>query len=152
MFRNIVVGVDGSQDSEHGCNLASKLALACQSEVTAVNVFDISFTMPSAIGVWSLPIDQQTIDVYRKGELDASERQVNKVFLASKVPFKVIQVAGHAVEGILKTAKSKNADLIVVGSRQIALAQLKLKSIVAWSVLGWEKQNVQDTDCGHRWI
>ena len=91
--------------------------------------------MPSAIGVWSLPIDQQTIDVYRKGELDASERQVNKVFLASKVPYKVIQVAGHAVEGILKTAKSKNADLIVVGSRGMSRMQEVLLGSVSHGVV-----------------
>ena len=114
MFNHILVPVDGSSASNQAMAKAIALAQAFKSTVTVVSVIDnYAFT---GVGVDF---------AYGQAEyLEAATVESNRALDAAKHEFEALGITvtsslveGHAVyKGILDTAASTHADLIVMGS------------------------------------
>lgn len=114
MFNHILIPVDGSSTSNQAMAKAIALAQAFKSMVTVVSVVDnYAFT---GVGVDF---------AYGQAEyLEAATVECNLALKAAQQAFEALGikatsslVEGHAVfKGILDTAVSTNADLIVMGS------------------------------------
>ena len=114
MFNHILVPVDGSSASNQAMAKAIDLAQAFKSTVTVVSVIDnYAFT---GVGVDF---------AYGQAEyLEAATAESNRALGVAKAEFEALGievttslVEGHAVyKGILDTAASTHADLIVMGS------------------------------------
>ena len=130
MFKHILVPVDGSSTARQAIGKALALAEAFQSEVTVIYVIDpYAFT---GVG---------TDFSYGQAEyLSAATAEASEAISAAKEAFHehgIIAtgsvVEGHAIyRGILDTAESINADLIVMGSHgRRGLEKLVLGSVTA---------------------
>ncbi|MFC5519579.1 universal stress protein [Polaromonas jejuensis] len=130
MFKHILVPVDGSSTARQAIGKAIAIAEAFQSEVTVIYVIDpYAFT---GVG---------TDFSYGQAEyLSAATAEANEAITAAKQAFADhgITVTGSVVEGhaiyrgILDTAGSINADLIVMGSHgRRGLEKLVLGSVTA---------------------
>lgn len=130
MFNHILVPVDGSSTSNQAMSKAIALAQAFKSTVTIVSVIDnYAFT---GVGVDF---------AYGQAEyLKAATAESNQAIGAARQAFEALGiqvtsslVEGHAVyKGILDTAVSVNADLIVMGSHgRKGLEKLVLGSVAS---------------------
>ncbi len=130
MFKHILVPVDGSSTSGQAMAKAIAIAEAFKSMVTVIYVIDpYAFT---GVG---------TDFSYGQAEyLGAATAEANEAIKAAKQAFQnhgitvtASIVEGHAIyRGILETAESVNADLIVMGSHgRRGLEKLVLGSVTA---------------------
>ena len=130
MFKHILVPVDGSSTSGQAIAKAIAIAEAFKSMVTVIYVIDpYAFT---GVG---------TDFSYGQAEyLGAATAEANEAIKAAKQAFQnhgitvtASIVEGHAIyRGILETAESVNADLIVMGSHgRRGLEKLVLGSVTA---------------------
>src|SRR5665647_871070 len=130
MFKHLLVPVDGSSTSRQSIEKAIAIAEAFKSEVTVIYVIDpYAFT---GVG---------TDFSYGQAEyLSAATAEANEAIKAAKRAFQdhgisvtASIVEGHAVfRGILETAESVGADLVVMGSHgRHGLEKLVLGSVTA---------------------
>ncbi len=130
MFKHVLVPVDGSTAARQAIVKAVDIAVAFKSAVTIIYVIDpYAFT---GVG---------TDFAYGQAEyLSAATAEANEAITAAKAIFEAAGVAahgsvveGHAVyRGIIETAQSLGADLIVMGSHgRRGLQKLVLGSVTA---------------------
>lgn len=130
MFKHLLVPVDGSSTSRQAVEKAIAIAKAFKSAVTAIYVIDpYAFT---GVG---------TDFSYGQAEyLSAATAEANQALQAARqacedqgIAVTSSVVEGHAVyRGILETAESVHADLIVMGSHgRHGLEKLVLGSVTA---------------------
>lgn len=130
MFKHLLVPVDGSSTSRQSIEKAIAIAEAFKSEVTVIYVIDpYAFT---GVG---------TDFSYGQAEyLSAATAEANEAIEAAKKAFQdhgisvtASIVEGHAIyRGILETAESVNADLLIMGSHgRRGLEKLVLGSVTA---------------------
>lgn len=130
MFKHLLVPVDGSSTSRQSIEKAIAIAEAFKSKVTVIYVIDpYAFT---GVG---------TDFSYGQAEyLSAATTEANAAIEAAKVAFQehgisvdASIVEGHAIyRGILETAESVNADLLIMGSHgRRGLEKLVLGSVTA---------------------
>jgi nucleotide-binding universal stress UspA family protein len=130
LFKHLLVPVDGSSTSRQSIEKAIAIAEAFKSKVTVIYVIDpYAFT---GVG---------TDFSYGQAEyLSAATTEANAAIEAAKVAFQehgisvtASIVEGHAIyRGILETAESVNADLLIMGSHgRRGLEKLVLGSVTA---------------------
>jgi nucleotide-binding universal stress UspA family protein len=130
MYKHILVPVDGSATSQKAIANALAVAQAFKTQVTVIYVIDpYAFT---GVG---------TDFAYGQAEyLSAATTEANEAIKTAKQAFEGIGITatgsiveGHAIyRGILDTAESINADLIVMGSHgRRGLEKLVLGSVTA---------------------
>lgn len=130
MFSHILVPVDGSSTARQAIDKAIAMASAFKSTVTVIYVIDpYAFT---GVG---------TDFAYGQAEyLTAATAEAHEAINAAKAAFSAQGIAvnssvieGHAIyRGILETAESLSADLIVMGSHgRRGLEKLVLGSVTA---------------------
>jgi nucleotide-binding universal stress UspA family protein len=130
MYKHILVPVDGSATSQKAIGNALAIAQAFKAEVTVIYVIDpYAFT---GVG---------TDFAYGQAEyLGAATAEANEAIKAAKQAFAEVGITangsiveGHAIyRGILDTAESINADLVVMGSHgRRGLEKLVLGSVTA---------------------
>ncbi len=130
MFKHVLVPVDGSTAARQAIVKAVDMAVAFKSAVTIIYVIDpYAFT---GVG---------TDFAYGQAEyLSAATAEANEAIAAAKAIFETAGVSarsavveGHAVyRGIIETAQSIGADLIVMGSHgRRGLQKLVLGSVTA---------------------
>jgi len=130
MFKHLLVPVDGSSTSRQSIEKAIAIAEAFKSAVTVIYVIDpYAFT---GVG---------TDFSYGQAEyLSAATAEANEAIKAAKQAFQdhgisvdASIVEGHAIyRGILETAESVNADLLIMGSHgRRGLEKLVLGSVTA---------------------
>lgn len=128
MFKKILVPVDGSDTSIAAMARAVALARAFDGSVTAVSVIDpYPFT-----GVGSdLAYGQEQYLVAANNEAGASLDAAREAATRLGFDIEAVVVEGHAVHrGIVETAQSMSADLIVIGSHgRTGLEKLVLGSV-----------------------
>jgi nucleotide-binding universal stress UspA family protein len=114
MFKHILVPVDGSPTSDLAIDKAVAMAKAFGSVVTAICVIDpYPFT---SVGTDYVYGETQYLST-ATAEANEAVKGAREAFEAAGIPVKVQVVEGHAVyKGILTTAESVGADLIVIGS------------------------------------
>lgn len=114
MFSRILVPVDGSSASNQAMAKAVALAQAFKSTVTVVSVIDnYAFTGVGVDFAYGQAEYLEAATAESNHALDAARKE----FEALGIPVTSALVEGYAVyKGILDTAESTHADLIVMGS------------------------------------
>ncbi|OOG56024.1 universal stress protein [Polaromonas sp. C04] len=114
MFKHILVPVDGSPTAALAIDKAVGLAKAFGSTVTAIYVIDpYPFT---GVGT-DYAYGQAQYLTAATAEANEAIKGAKQAFEAAGIAVKTTLVEGHAVyKGILQTAESSGADLIVMGS------------------------------------
>lgn len=137
MFETILVPIDGSEHSLKALNYAVKLAKKFKSTLILVHVYSlpkptpISPVMPLTETTTSLAMEI-TAELIEKTKQKAREilNQAREKAEEQNVPVQTWIREGNAVKEIVKTAKEKNVELIVMGARGVS----KIKEILLGSV------------------
>ena len=130
MFQHILLPVDGSSSSSMAVEKASGLAQAFGSKVTAIYVIDpYAF---SGVGADFAYGQAQYLDA-ATAEGNEALKGVAALLSAAGVTVTTATIEAHAIyRGILETAASVGADLIVMGSHgRRGLEKLVLGSVAA---------------------
>ncbi|MDO9360227.1 MAG: universal stress protein [Polaromonas sp.] len=130
MFKNILVPVDGSATASQAIEKAAAIAQAFQSKVSLVYVIDpYAFT---GVGT-DFAYGQSEYLAAATAEGNEAIASARLMFENKGIPVTTSVVEGHAVyKGILETAGSTNADLIVMGSHgRKGLEKLVLGSVAS---------------------
>lgn len=111
-FKNILVPLDGSKNSIRGLDLAIALARQCQAKITGIYVIPRpphpAFRSPRSIKYPEKPFlkDAQNTMEYAK-----KHSAQNGILFEQKISF------GDAGHTIVKFAKDKKFDIIIIGAR-----------------------------------
>jgi len=135
MFKRILACSDGSEHALHALRAAAEIARQFDSEVVVVSVFNPCYADSGYLGVWPVPIDQETIDRCAIERWSALEACALPLFEHAGVPCRFARLFGHPVDQILGAAQKEKADLIVVGSRGMTEWQSLLPGSVSEGVL-----------------
>ena len=118
MYKHILVPTDGSTLSLKAAREAAKLAKSLKAKITAVYV--IQPFMPPASGEGFIPRLDELAQRYAKATREIAARALGKVEAAAartKVKCdKVFLASDRPWDGIIKTARAKKCDLIVMAS------------------------------------
>jgi nucleotide-binding universal stress UspA family protein len=108
-IRNILVPMDGSQNSFKALTKAIYLAKKCGASITALYILRVAYDNPDLIYV------PQTQNELKKVErfLTTAKNQVAK----NSIGFKKKILFGHEAKKITEFAQKQNFDLIVIGAR-----------------------------------
>jgi nucleotide-binding universal stress UspA family protein len=122
MFERILLAVDGSDHAVHAAKIAGELARCMKSELRVVVAYD---PIPPYLGEPNL---QGAINA----RLDDAQAILQKaVAAAGNVPGEVHTelIEGNPAEAVIEVARTRNSDVIVMGSRGLGrLAGLVLGS------------------------
>ncbi|HEX9696092.1 MAG TPA: universal stress protein [Actinomycetota bacterium] len=110
--RRVVLGVDGSEGGEHAMRWVVDLASDLSLEVTAVHAFDLLTVLGVSEGAFA-SVDDKTLLKAAREEMEG--RWVAPLREAG-VNFQAEVVEGNPAGAILDTARTINADMIVVGA------------------------------------
>jgi nucleotide-binding universal stress UspA family protein len=103
VFRRLLVGYDGSPSSEKALERAARLALLGEARVTVVNVIPaVSFGKP---------------DPFEEMEQRRLVAEVRQKLVERGVEADVVGIVGDPAEELVASAREREADLILVGSR-----------------------------------
>lgn len=130
MFKHILLATDGSSASEHAASLAVGLARAHSAKLTALYVVDpypyvgVGDVNPMGFQAYMSAAMQHAAEAHGK-VAEICENGGTKVNLATRVAEDVT-----ATQGIVETAKTEGADLIVMGSHgRTGVARLMMGSV-----------------------
>ena len=118
MYKHILVPTDGSKLSLKAAKEAAALAKTLKAKITAVYVIE-PFTPPLMVEGALLPgpITPEQYDEAAAKIAAEALKKVQKAAEAEKVSFTSVSTTGRQPwEGILRTAKAKKCDIIVMGS------------------------------------
>jgi nucleotide-binding universal stress UspA family protein len=122
MFKNILLGVDGSPNSMHAAKASGELARSLKADLRIVIVFE---PIPTYLGE---PLLQQAIS----SRMETAEHVLHEALnVIGEIPgqLKTEVLEGPTAEAILAAASIHNNDLIIMGSRGLGkLAGLLLGS------------------------
>jgi nucleotide-binding universal stress UspA family protein len=123
MFKKILLAVDGSDDSQQASKMAGELARRDGAEVIVVHAFP---SVPRYLG--DPPQEEMIKDFTSTGQEIAQEAA--DVVEGDDVEVVLEVLEGSPAETILEVAKTRQPDLIVMGSRgQGDLSSLLLGSV-----------------------
>jgi len=132
MFKNILLGTDGSAASEHAARLAVDLAHTHGAKLTVVYVVDpypylgVGESNPMGFQAYLAAGQQHAAQAHASVAKHAAEIDRN-----IQVEARLVEDT-TAVHGIIDTAKAEGADLIVVGSHgRTGMARLMVGSVAA---------------------
>lgn len=112
-FHTILVALDFSEHAEAAVDRAITLAREAKATVHLLHAYEVPY---SAIPIYDVQVPQAMLEAVR----DASARRLEKVrakVAAAGVQCETHLVASPPTNGIVDTARSVNADLIVMGTR-----------------------------------
>lgn len=130
MFKHILVPVDGSSTAGQAINKAIAMAEAFKSAVTVIYVIDpYAFTGVGA----DFSYGQAEYLSAASAEANEAIKHAKQAFQDHGITVTASVVEGHAIyRGILETAESVGADLLVMGSHgRRGLERLVLGSVTA---------------------
>jgi nucleotide-binding universal stress UspA family protein len=130
MFKHILLATDGSAASEHAAKLAVSLARTHGSRLTAVYVVDpypyigVGEINPMGFQAYTSAAQEQAAQAHAQVETLCKQGD-NPVALQARL----VEDVG-AASGIVQTAETEGADLIVLGSHgRSGIARLMLGSV-----------------------
>jgi nucleotide-binding universal stress UspA family protein len=136
MYRHILVPTDGSKLSLKAAKEAASLARTLKARITAVYV--VEPFMPPLLVEGAMIRGPVTDEQYRDATTKIANEalaKVRKAAAAEKVACEVVSTIGaQPWEGILKTAKAKKCDVIVMASHG--------RGVIAGAILGSETTQV----------
>lgn len=122
MFNHILLAVDGSTHAERAAEVAAEMARCGKSQLTVVVAYD---RVPAYLGEPNL----QAAITARISEAEAILEKALSIIGDVGTPVKTTILEGQPAEAILNVAETRQADLIVMGSRGLGqLAGLLLGS------------------------
>ncbi len=130
MFANILVAVDGSEQSNHALATACDIAQKYESKLYLVHSPQLE-TVALAVGSGAVSIEpsEEKIEAAGKKVMDAAVEQAKRQGCS---PEGTIIGNAYPADEILKGAKKVDADLIVMGRRGLGgIASLLLGSVSA---------------------
>jgi nucleotide-binding universal stress UspA family protein len=111
MFENILLAVDGSEHAMNAAQVASSLANAMNSQTLRIVIaYD---TIPVHIGD---PYMQNALNA-RISETEEILQQAVQVVWAVSAQIYTEMIEGNPAETIIKVARSRNTDLVIMGAR-----------------------------------
>jgi nucleotide-binding universal stress UspA family protein len=130
VFKKILVAVDGSPTSGNAIEKAAAIAAAFHGAVTVISVIDSYGFTGVGVDFAYGPAEYLTAAT---SEANASVNAARQLFESRGIPVTGSVVEGHAIyRGILETAESIDADLIVMGSHgRKGLEKFVLGSVAA---------------------
>jgi len=108
--RTILVGVDGSVDSQRALEWAAELAAALGAEVVAVHALGLLAHLGDSDKV--IPAQQNRDEVHAQ-----LEHEWTAALRAARVPHRCFTVDGNPVTALMAAADEHHVDLVVVGPR-----------------------------------
>ncbi len=126
---HMLVAIDGSQCSEHALDQAISLGGMCNSKIYLVSVIDI---YPEHIS--DAPYLVEKLTEQAKGYLEQARKKVEQASIACET---IIHTGTKPHESILKEAKDKKVDLIVLGTHGRTGVKHFLLGSVAQKVVGF---------------
>jgi nucleotide-binding universal stress UspA family protein len=123
-IKRIVVGLDGSADSQSALQWALKMAKGMGSTVTAVYAVDLPSFYPEPA------VTLQFDDGWRKSMRIEFEETWCKPLREAGIRYRAVMEDGRAASVISRIAQAEGADIIVVGRRgRGGVAELLLGSV-----------------------
>jgi nucleotide-binding universal stress UspA family protein len=117
---NILLAVDGSKNSEWAVDLVRKLPLAKEPNISVMHVVDLERLpgpqIPPLLAVHYRRVMREEMKSRLKAADQLTAKAASHLQKRWKKVFPVI-VKGHPAERIIRMAKIKKADLVVLGSR-----------------------------------
>jgi nucleotide-binding universal stress UspA family protein len=110
----IVVGVDGSPNSERALNWAMKQAVAVGAPLTVIAVHEVPKSYWGGIPVVG-PADAGLLDNLRKAAEEMTQRAAGRLGDAAPATVTIHAVNGFVVKELVDA--SQDADLVVLGAR-----------------------------------
>jgi len=110
----IVVGIDGSPNSEHALDWAMRQAAAVHTPLTVIAVHEVAKSYWGGIPVIG-PADAPLLEKLRQAAEAMTQKAVSRLGDAGPPSVKVRAVDGFVVKELVDA--SQDADLVVVGTR-----------------------------------
>lgn len=135
MYKNILLAIDGSEQSAKATMHTAELAKSFGSEITLFHVMVISTVADTHDDIKGLIMGEtqrQSDNILKQAKEKLSEYNITVKEAAS--------VYGHPAHEIYKKSKEGNYDLLIIGSRGLG----EIKSFLMGSV---SKQVVQHANC-----
>jgi nucleotide-binding universal stress UspA family protein len=110
----VVVGVDGSPNSERALDWALKQAAAVRAPLTVVAVHEVSKSYWGGIPVVG-PADEALLGTLRQAAEEMTQKAVSRLGDAGPPSVRIHAVNGFVVKELVDA--SQDADLVVVGAR-----------------------------------
>ncbi|NKB27933.1 MAG: universal stress protein [Rhodobacteraceae bacterium] len=119
MFKNVVVGIDGSESSENGLRLAFDLAQKYGSEIHLVHTpqpHTVAFALGAVSGYHAATTMPSAEEVQKAGDRILDEGKAIAQELGQTIKHTYMK-RGDPADEIIACANNCNADLIVTGRR-----------------------------------
>jgi len=113
-MRGIVVGVDGSPNSERALDWAMRQAAAVHAPLTVIAVHEVPKSYWGNMPVIG-PGDESVLEQLRQAAEELTQRAASRLGDAGPVSVKVRAVSGFVVKELVDA--SQDADLVVLGAR-----------------------------------
>ncbi len=128
MYRNILVAVDGSKESDLALDAAIDLALGTNARLTLLHV---ATRAPASLGVSAAgaAVAAELLEYHDKVLHEAIDK------VPKELPITTLMLDGHPAQAIVKAAREYEHDLIVMGSRGRGRASAALLGSVSHEVL-----------------
>jgi nucleotide-binding universal stress UspA family protein len=110
----IVVGIDGSPNSERALDWAMKQAAAVQAPLTVIAVHEVPKSYWGGVPVTG-PADESLLENLRHAAEGMTQRAAGQLGAAGPASVTVRAVSGFVVKELVDA--SRDADLVVVGAR-----------------------------------
>ncbi|HET9664372.1 MAG TPA: universal stress protein [Burkholderiales bacterium] len=116
MFKNILIPTDGSEQSQRAVRRGVELAKLHQSRVTGIHVIPDYHLLIAYEGAFD-PITEERIEEEARTRAESYLAYIRKAAQEAGVPCDTVcETSDHPYDAILKTADSKNCDLILMTS------------------------------------
>jgi nucleotide-binding universal stress UspA family protein len=132
-FKNILVAVDGSKESDKAIEVAAELAQKFEAKITLLHVVNVPEPgqVPGTSEKPDKAIRDRLIEEGKKILGRAIQTTRRKAVASEKISF------GYPADTIVKEASALNADLIVMGSRGTTGIRRIMLGSTAEKVLRW---------------
>ncbi|MBI4194179.1 MAG: universal stress protein [Betaproteobacteria bacterium] len=116
MFKNILVPTDGSDQSQRAVRMGVELAKIHNARLTGIHVIPDYHLLIAYEGAFD-PVTEERIEEEARARADSYLAFVRKTAEAEGVPCDTVcETSDHPYDAILKTAETKNCDLILMTS------------------------------------
>lgn len=138
MFERILIAYDGSNGAERALTTAAGLAKLAGAELVVLTVYRHHSMLEASLSMVRGNIDPggHLDDAMRSTAREAAEFAKTHAFEAGVEKVSAFIRTGQPARTIVATAKEKNCDLIVVGSRGLGAAEGYLLGSVSHKVTG----------------